>query len=158
MGKISDQSFPDVDYSTFQVKSDYAVTYGLTEDVHFCLDSALLTEDARQALRIMCANELPALMSPTSHLTIYAHTDRSVSKDYNLRLSDRRAKNTRQAVRDILGVKFGIPEKQIICEGKGEMEAEKDKRPDKEVNPKYRRVDIILNARLVLTLTGGLSQ
>jgi outer membrane protein OmpA-like peptidoglycan-associated protein len=151
-GKIHPKPIPVVDYTTSTVKTDYTVTYRLTEDAHFCLDSALLTEDARQALRIMCANELVALMSPASRLTILGHTDRSAAKDYNLTLSALRAENTYQAIQDILGDKLRIHQAQVLRSGRGESLAEKDGRPDGERNPKYRRVDVILNARLVLTL------
>ena len=151
-GKIGDKSFSDIDYSTVQIKTDYSVDYSLTGDVHFCLDSALLTEDARQALRIMCANELAAFMSTNSHLTIYGHTDRSQTDEYNLRLSTFRAENALQAIKDILGVKFKVSDRNVVALGKGEAEAKRDNRPENEVNPKYRRVDIVLNARLVLSL------
>lgn len=151
-GEIYGKQLPDKDYSKYVPVTDYAATYGLKDDVHFCLDSALLTEDARQALRIMCANELYAFMSPTSNLTIYGHTDRSADTAYNLKLSAQRAQNTLQAIRDILGDQLRTPDQRIIQEGKGETEAMNDKRPDNEVNPKYRRVDVILDARLVISL------
>jgi outer membrane protein OmpA-like peptidoglycan-associated protein len=151
-GKIQSKSFPDIDYTAVHVKTDHAVAYKLSEDVHFCLDGALLTEDARQALRIMCANELAALMSPASHLAIIGHTDRSDTDQRNLTLSAMRAENTYQAIQDILGSRLAIPERQIVRSGKGETEAIRDQRPDGERNPKYRRVDVILNGRLVLTL------
>jgi monoamine oxidase len=155
MGSIRPKSFPNIDYTTFEARTDYAVDYKLAEDVHFCLDSALLTEDARQALRIVCANELAGFMSPTSHLTITGHTDRSADESYNLALSALRAENTLQAIRDILATRFAIPDAHVKLSGKGETEAIRDKRPDKERNPKYRRVDVILNARLVLTLNAS---
>ena len=153
-GKVQARSFPDLDYTTSHINTDHAITSGLTEDVHFCVDGALLTEDARQALRIMCANELAALTSPASRLTINGHTDRSDTKERNLALSDMRARNTYLAIKDILGSKLAIPSAPPHTEvsGKGETEAERDGRPDNERNPKYRRTDIILNGRLVLTL------
>jgi flagellar motor protein MotB len=153
-GRIGSKPFSDVDYSTGSVNADYAVDYKLNNDIHFCLDSAWLTEDARQALRILCANELRAFMSPMSFLKIVGHTDRSGPKkdkeEYNRKLSDLRAKNTLQAIRDILGNSFAIPHPaRVKVFGEGESEAKKDL---KEVNPRYRRVDINLNGRLVLTL------
>lgn len=147
-GSIRNKKFRNVDYSTFQAKTDYAVSHSLTEDVHFCLDSALLTEDARQALRIMCARELPGFMSRESRLTIHGHTDLSGPTAHNQTLSELRARNTLQAIKEILGEKrFALPSDRIIAIGKGEKEA----RPP-DVNPDHRRVDVILNARLVLTL------
>ena len=159
-GKIGDKRFPDIDYSTFKVKTDYSLAYGLTNDVHFCLDSALLTEDARQALRIMCANELAAFTSGGAHVRIIGHTDRSIppgmtlqkARKYNEDLSRLRAENTLQAIRDILGARFNVSAQNISAVGKADDEAIRDSRPPKEINPSYRRVDVILNARLVLTL------
>lgn len=152
LGKIRKKPFPDVDYTTFTVRTDHAVAYGLTKDVHFCLDSASLSAEARQAVRVMCANELAAFVSPNTHLTINAHTDRSASPDYNRTLSALRAENTRQVIQDVLGPKFGIAEGNVTLRGMGESEATAAGRPDGERNPKYRRVDVILDARLVLTL------
>jgi outer membrane protein OmpA-like peptidoglycan-associated protein len=168
-GRISSKAFPKWDYSTSQVNTDHALTYGLTEDVHFCLDSALLTEDARHALRIMCANELPALMSPSSHLSIVGHADRSYppefrrlpredrdrrAHEYNLTLSDLRAKNTYQAIQDVLGQKLRIPDSQVSTRGQGEALAAAYGLKPGEINADYRRVDVVLNARLILTLKG----
>jgi outer membrane protein OmpA-like peptidoglycan-associated protein len=159
-GEISDKPFPARDDSKFVPITDYAANIKLQDDVHFCLNSALLTEDARQALRIMCANELSALMSPNSELRITGHADRSVpprmdeakAKQYNQTLSELRAKNTKQAIKDILGGQLAISDNQIVPKGEGDALAAKENRPPKEVNPNYRRVDIILNSRLVLTL------
>jgi outer membrane protein OmpA-like peptidoglycan-associated protein len=153
LGKILDRSFPKIDYTTFTVKNDYAVAYNMARQVHFCLDSAILSAEGRQAIRVMCANELPAFGSSGSHLTITGHTDRIAGPEYNRGLSELRAKNTLQAIKDALGSRFEIPEANIIASGKGEELATKEGRPDKEVNPRYRRVDIILNGRLVLTLS-----
>jgi outer membrane protein OmpA-like peptidoglycan-associated protein len=151
-GKIQSKSFPDIDYTTVNIRTDHAVESHLTEDVHFCVDSAILTADARQALRIMCASELPALLAPTSRLTILGHTDRSDTASRNLTLSAMRAANAFQAIEDILGRPPAMSGTQLIVVGKGENEALKAGERDNTRNPTYRRVDIILNGRLVLTL------
>lgn len=151
-GKIQSKSLPDIDYTTVNIRTDHAVESQLTEDVHFCVDSAILTADARQALRIMCANELPALLAPTSRLTIHGHTDRSDTASRNLTLSAMRAANVLQAIEDILGRPPAMSGPQLVVAGQGENEALKAGEPDNKRNPKYRRVDIILNGRLVLTL------
>jgi len=150
-GDIYHKNMPDVDLSKV-AKTDYAADYKLQDDVHFCLGSALLTEDARQALRIVCANELVAFSSPTSALEVIGHTDRVDTPDRNLTLSLLRSENTAQAIKDILGKSFKIPEAQIKSSGRGENEAIKDGRPDDKPDPKYRRVDVILNSRLVISL------
>jgi outer membrane protein OmpA-like peptidoglycan-associated protein len=150
-GDISHKSMPDVDLSRV-AKTDYAADYKLQGDVHFCLGSALLTEDARQALRIVCANELVAFSSPTSALEVIGHTDRVDTPDRNLTLSLLRSENAVQAIKDILGNSFKIPESRIKSSGRGENEAIKDGRPDNKPDPKYRRVDVLLNSRLVISL------
>lgn len=152
LGKILDRPFPKIDYTTFTIKNDYAVTYNLARQAHFPLDSATLTAEARQAIRVMCANELAAFGSSGSHLTITGHTDRIGGPTYNRKLSELRAKNALQAVKDVLGSRCEIPEANIIASGKGDELATKEE-PDTEVDPRYRRVDIILNGRLVLTLS-----
>jgi outer membrane protein OmpA-like peptidoglycan-associated protein len=151
-GKIWNKKFPDYDATTAVVKTDYGADYKLGEDVHFCLGSSLLTDDARQALRIVCANELMAFSSSTSVLEVTGHTDRVDTPDRNLTLSLLRAENTVQAIRDILGSKFAIPDSNIKSSGKGENLAIKDGRPDNVPDPRYRRVDVYLNTRLVISL------
>jgi outer membrane protein OmpA-like peptidoglycan-associated protein len=143
-----------VDASVIKIKTDYSVDYNLTGNIHFCFDSALLTEDARQALRIMYANKLSSFMSPGSRLAIIGFADRPDKDQYNLTLSAFRAENTFQAIQDILGKKMQIPENRIERHGKGETAAKATGRAEKDPNPEDRRVDIILNSRLVLTLRG----
>jgi outer membrane protein OmpA-like peptidoglycan-associated protein len=160
-GQIYHKNLPDVDLSKV-VNTDYTADYKLQNDVHFCLGSALLTEDARQALRIVCANELVAFLSPKSVLEVIGHTDtvdtpdrnkRTTSKlQFNMTLSLLRAENTMKAIKDILGSNFQIPNAQIKPSGWGENLAIKDGRPDNKPDPKYRRVDVFLNSRLVISL------
>jgi len=160
-GTIGDKKFPDFDATKSIAITDYAADYNLRDDAHFCLGSALLTEDARQALRIVCANELVAFSSPTSTLEVIGHTDLVDTADRNLTLSLFRSENTVQAIKDILGSSFKIPDTRIKSSGKGENEAFKnsglpqkfkDIRLHEKPDPKYRRVDIFLNSRLVISL------
>jgi outer membrane protein OmpA-like peptidoglycan-associated protein len=165
-GEIFTKNFKGYDASRATVKTDYAVQYGLQEDTHFCLGSAFLTEDARQALRIVCANELSGFRSPTSKLEITGHTDRvdtekrhitpaetgMTKEQRNVFLSELRTKNTLQAIRDILGNDFKIPAPLITLTGKGEAEAKRDHRPNNKPDPRYRRVDVFLNSRLLISL------
>jgi outer membrane protein OmpA-like peptidoglycan-associated protein len=150
LGRIHDKPLPAEDLSRTIVDEPYDVAYGLKDDVHFCFGSALLTPDARQALRILCANELPAFMAPTSRLRIVGHTDPVNTDEFNLKLSKLRAENTLQAIKDILGTSFRITD--VTATGEGEVLARKDKLPQDKPDPRYRRVDVILNSRLVLRL------
>lgn len=151
-GKIRSKTFKDFDATKSIAITDYSADYKLKNDTHFCLGSAVLTEDARQALRIVCANELVAFSTPSSVLEIIGYTDRVDTDDRNLTLSALRASNTEQALRDILGSNFKIPDKQIKVVGKGENEAKAAGRPDEKPEPKDRRVDIKLNSRLLISL------
>ena len=153
LGKVRDKPFPKIDYTTFTVKTDYAVTYNLANQVHFCLDSGTLSALARHAIRVMCANELAAFGSPASHLTILGHTDRVGNTKDNLELSQLRADNTLVAIRGVLGTRFGIPDGNIVSRGEGEKEVTKAGLLARTPCPMYRRVDIVLNGRLVLTLS-----
>lgn len=152
-GKIWKKDFKDFDATKSIAITDYAGAYNLKDDTHFCLGSAVLTEDARQALRIACANELVAFSSPTTTLSIIGHTDRVDTSERNLTLSALRAENTLQAIKDILGANYKIPDSNIKeLSGKGENEAIKDNRPDNKPEPKYRRVDVFLDTRLIISL------
>jgi flagellar motor protein MotB len=103
--------------------------------------------------------ELPAFLSPLSRIAITGHTDRSgpprrspdEKRQYNKELSELRAQNTWQAIRDIVGDDLAIPDdrEHLLRTGKGQEEAEKDANA---INPERRRVDIVLNSRLVLTM------
>jgi flagellar motor protein MotB len=158
-GSIRPKAFPLMDLSSPSENTDYAVALGLKEDVHFCLDSAFLTEDARHALRIMIGKELPAFLSPLSRIAITGHTDRSgpprrspdEKRQYNKELSELRAQNTCQAIRDIVGDDLAIlsDREHLLITGKGQEEAEKDANA---INPERRRVDVVLSSRLVLTM------
>jgi outer membrane protein OmpA-like peptidoglycan-associated protein len=147
-GKILDKKFREIDYPKTPDKTDYTLTYGLPAAVHFGFDSALLKAEGRQSIRVLCANELVALLSPTSSLEIKGHTDSMGAADYNQRLSDFRAKNTLQAIRDVLGTKL-----RCSATAKGYGEEEAAKAGEKEFrNMDRRRVDVILNGVVVLRL------
>ena len=149
---------PDVQGRTVHVATDHAGLYGLESDAHFCLGSALLTEDARQALRVMCANELRGLENPQSQLAIlgyadtvgYANAGPAEANERNGRLSLLRAENTLQAIRDILGNRFKVT--NVTKTGEGQKEAEKAGLVPGTADPRYRRVDVILNSTLVISL------
>jgi len=105
---------------------------------------------------------------------IIGHADRLASDEYNLQLSENRARNTYQAINDVLGDRCKILENPIyhdavttdqneaipLFPGKtyilwaGEAEAKLAGEKDDTPNPLQRKVDILLNSRLVLTLRG----
>ena len=142
------------DYSHVAVTSDYTVEAELMEQVHFRLGDALLTDDGRQALRIMAAKELASLASPGSRLVVDGHADRLDCDARNVQLSELRAKNVVQALKDILGDQLQIPEERFVARGHGERRARAAGEPDQRANRKWRRVDAIMNSRLIARLTG----
>jgi len=151
-GEIFDKKLPYKDYSKFSPVVDYSAVFGTKEDIHFCLDSAILTEDGRQALRIICANYLPAFINPDSKLDIVGHADRLGTPLYNYELSKFRAENTKKAIVDILGSKLAFM--KINPWGEGESKAAIID-PPQTPNPQYRRVDIYLNSKLIISLQSG---
>lgn len=161
IGRVRDRDFDFSGYPSIKIPTDYASTYGLTRDAHFGFDSAMLSGEARRAIRIMCANELPALMQAGTELKIVGHTDRRGSKSYNLGLSAARAANVKQAIEDVLGAKLRIPRKSrckirgpgLCVEGRGEAAAAAANKPDGKRDADDRRVDVTLNSRLVLRLS-----
>ena len=161
VGRARDRDFDFTGaFPALKMKTDYAAGSELSSDRHFAFDSALLTDSARQAVRVFCANELPALTSPGSELRIVGHTDRSGSADYNKTLSVNRAENVMQAINDVLGDKLKIPRKPgykergagIYVQGRGESAAAAAGKPDKQPDADDRRVDVTLNSRIVLRL------
>lgn len=149
--------------------------------VHFeRLGSAVLSAEGRQRLRTLAALELPAFMDPASRLAITGHTDRVDTFDRNLWLAYYRVQNVRRALDDILGKKLriasGTPRSEVLAavdvEGEdreflgrlrvgnltlqwlGELQALRDGEPDRKENVRYRRVDLVLNHQMVLTLGG----
>jgi outer membrane protein OmpA-like peptidoglycan-associated protein len=135
-------------------EQDYTLQGEFQNDIHFKFGSAILTDEARQLLRVLCGNELSAMRSAQSQLTIESHADCVDTEERNLELSRLRAANTLQAIKDILGADFAIPDKQIVLRGLGEQGAIEAGDKDRTENPVRRKSEVVLNARLVLTLFG----
>ena len=129
----------------------YAVKKKDKEDVHFDLGSAILKN--RVDLRKCAAIWLPWLESPLSALEIVGQADTvEIRKPgRNQELSEMRANNIKQALKDILGDNLKIPDGKIETKGLGDVEAAKHDRPETP-DRKFRRVDVNLNGRCVLVL------
>jgi flagellar motor protein MotB len=149
------------------LEDDFAGEIAFERQIHFRLGDALLTDEGRQALRLLAASELYCFMSSESTLAIIGHADRVDCRARNIELSKLRAQNVLRALKDILGDDFNIPEdkEHLHVAGLGETSAEFADwfarmtglgiyQPDGEPDPRFRRVDIVLNGRLVLRLQG----
>jgi outer membrane protein OmpA-like peptidoglycan-associated protein len=138
---------------THRFDQDYTSSHRAQDKVHFKFGSALLTEDARSILRILCANELASFDSAGSQLTINSHADRVDTDERNLELSSLRAQNTLQALRDILGTHV-MTQDRIALRGLGEQGARDAGDKDHSQNPTRRKSEVVINSRLVVTLFG----
>jgi outer membrane protein OmpA-like peptidoglycan-associated protein len=150
----SAHKFHKQDVSQIISSHDYTIEAQIQERVHFRLGDALLTEDGRQALRIMAAKELASFVSEGSRLVLNGHADRKDCDERNVQLSDLRAKNTKQALKDILGDQLKIPDERFLTIGHGERRAAQAGDLDNKENRNWRRVEALLNSRLVIRLTG----
>ncbi|HZH66762.1 MAG TPA: OmpA family protein [Flavisolibacter sp.] len=133
-------------------------TYISDEKAHFKHDSAVLTIGAINLLRKLCANEMAIITSPSTTIIITGHTDRSGKDEYNKTLSQNRAENVKQKLLDICGDKYKpINASKVFYEGEKEavkyaaaMKTQGTKAP--EYDPRFRKVEITINGKLVLTL------
>lgn len=118
--------------------------------VHFFEGDARLTPWGRQVLGMFCADELRALRSSTSALSVFGYTDPEGSEQSNQSLSDHRAMNTMQMLTDIAGT---VRARRVRVDGMGELPAkiEGHVRNDSE-DPRWRRVNVILDDHIVLEL------
>jgi outer membrane protein OmpA-like peptidoglycan-associated protein len=150
-----------IDYSRPPTRIDLPVDRRESEDVHFDFGSALLKGLGRQQVRIFCARWQRWLGSPLSTLRIVGHADTVDTEERNKDLSEMRAKNVLQAIKDVLGQRFALPAASIVLEGYGEKEADIDKQAQEQAaghplrdrpDRRFRRVDVYLNGRCVLVL------
>ena len=152
-----------------------------TARAHFDLGAAILSPEGRQALRRLCAAELPWFLRDDTHVTLTSHCDlvrfrrnstcpstsdsqsgptapgdQAKTDDLrSMKLATYRAANVKQAIKDILGDRLKIPDKGLEERPMGKQEAEEAKSKGYEPyrNPHRRRVDVTMNGRHVLTLT-----
>jgi outer membrane protein OmpA-like peptidoglycan-associated protein len=133
--------------SPIETKSEYGV---LTE-AFFEVNKASLTEAGRDAIRSLCARHRALLGQPGTTLAILGHTSSTGTEKHNEKLSQLRADNTLQAMRDALGTAFGLAEENISAIGLGETMA-REAGPDDTEDPSWRKVDVLINGKIELTL------
>lgn len=149
------QKLPQQTPDTRVPSTDYAIEAKANTQVHFALGDAFLTPQGRQLLRIFCAAELAMLTSEGSGLDIEGHADRIDTADRNDELSLLRAKNAVIAMKDILGNNLGVPADHTLTRGLGERRAAEAHEPDGSIDPNFRKVEVVLDGRLSVTLVGG---
>lgn len=126
--------------------------YRSGESVHFPVDDPSLNDTGLQAVRQMCALQRRGFESEASTLRIDGYTSTTGTDARNQQLSDLRAQNTLQAIRDVLGDNLRIPDEQITIQGHGEGAAREAGEADDVENEAWRKVEISLNGQVILTL------
>jgi outer membrane protein OmpA-like peptidoglycan-associated protein len=107
----------------------------LTVEIQFDFDSGWIRPASWETVGIIAdALHHPVLLS--DKFVVVGHTDAKGSRDYNLKLSQRRA----DAVRDMLISTFRIEPSRLIAVGLGEEQLQDPNNPDADVN---RRVQLL---------------
>jgi outer membrane protein OmpA-like peptidoglycan-associated protein len=132
--------------------AEYTRILNTKKKIHFCTNDAQLTEDAKRFIEVMAALELPALEVPDATFKIAGYTDRQGTPESNTELALARASNVRTYLEDILAPleKRSRFEARIVARGPGEIEIG----PDDADNPSFRRVQVVLDGKLLLSLEG----
>ncbi|MDX2135765.1 MAG: hypothetical protein SFV52_13330 [Saprospiraceae bacterium] len=128
------------------LQSKYKINYVS----YFKHDDSILSDEGIDAIGMLCSEELLGFSSPESELEIVGHTDASGDSAYNISLSEARAMNTFQAIKDRLGSKFKCKVKAI--KAMGEHEANIRLSQFSEKNAWHRKVLVILNGNLLFSL------
>ena len=119
--------------------SEGEIQVRLVSDILFDHDSSSLRGDSRQTLRDLA--ETFSRYSDINRIEVEGHTDSTGSDDYNLGLSQRRAR----AVSDFL-VGQGVPSARILSRGYGESQP-KSSNSSAEGRQMNRRVEIKITAQ-----------
>ena len=107
----------------------------LTVEIQFDFDSDWIRPVSWETIGVIAdALHHPLLLS--NKFAVVGHTDAKGERDYNLKLSQRRA----DAVRDMLISTFRIPPGRLVALGLGEEQLQDPSKPDAGVN---RRVQLL---------------
>lgn len=120
--------------------------------IHFEVDDPSLSADGMEALRQMCAQHLLTFQQAGSQLQVDGFTSTTGDDAHNLRLSELRALNTLQFIRDVLGDDFRITDDHVTTAGHGETPARDTGEADETESEAWRKVEVRLNGNVVLTL------
>lgn len=114
-------------------REEEAKPAGVDLAVQFELNSSVLTEDAKTRLSTL-AGALKSNDLRTFNFMVEGHTDATGTDEYNMSLSQRRAK----AVVDFLALQHGINPSQLSPVGKGEAELLDVNNPASGINRRVR--------------------
>jgi outer membrane protein OmpA-like peptidoglycan-associated protein len=132
---------------------DYSAPHGDLTTAHFVRGSATIQDEGRHRLRVFAASELALIREVDSGVTIEGFADRPGRRWYNDILAEQRARNTKRALVDCLDADLHA---KVVTDSHGERPLEAlDKLfdfPDRSATPEWRRVLVILNAHVVVSL------
>ena len=118
-----------------QVLQALSTLPNLTVEIQFDFDSDWIRPASWETIGVIAdALHHPLLLS--NAFVVVGHTDAKGKRDYNLKLSQRRA----DAVRDMLISTFRIPPGRLVALGLGEEQLRDQSNPDASVN---RRVQLL---------------
>ena len=133
-------------------RHDVAGTYRVGANAHFGVDDPTLTSAGWQALRETCALQRAMLVNPMGTVRVTGYASPAGPDAHNMTLSALRARNTLQAIRDIMGADLAIPPVAQTAEGLGEGPARAAGIPDGQESDAWRKVEVSFDGTVVLTL------
>jgi hypothetical protein len=141
---------------------EFPITGATSTKSHFDLGCAVLDTEGREAIRRFCAQELFYLQSPHSAIRIDADTDSVDCQWRNKELSELRAANAFQAMKDTLGKKAPVSFLGTELKGHGEARARGQGKDggclgDGVEDRNWRKVEVFLNGRGQLRMHSGTS-
>ncbi|MBX7432776.1 OmpA family protein [Mycobacterium sp. Y57] len=132
-----------------EVRGEAAFT--ASEAIHFGIDDPLLSAEGIAEVRRISALHLSTLESSNTNMRIDGYASTTGTDEHNMQLSLSRSQNVLQQIKDVVPG-FAVPDEQITVTGHGETSARESGEQDQTENVAWRRVDIALNGRIVLSL------
>ncbi|MEM7155171.1 MAG: hypothetical protein AAF799_20150 [Myxococcota bacterium] len=120
----------------------------------FDFGSALLNRRGLATLDVLVARERYALMHSFTRLVVAAHADLPDTSARNRELTDLRARNTVQAIKDRLRDDFRVDSSRVFALGLGDSEqlAAENFVDTNQESEEFRRADIEIDSRYVVAL------
>lgn len=120
----------------------------------FDFGSALLNRRGLATLDVLVARERYALMHSFTRLVVAAHADLPDTSARNLELTDLRARNTVQAIKDRLRDDFAVDPSRVFALGLGDSEqlAAENFTDTNQESAEFRRADVEIDSRYVVAL------
>lgn len=132
------------------VKSAVPVEAGTK--IFFPINDPSLTDEGREVVKELSALNLSLIGNKDTKLQIDGYTSTTGSDARNDLLSQLRAQNTLQAIKDVTNDRFLIPEGNITIIGHGKKGAKDSGDEEGKENPDWRKVEVRLNGQLVLSM------